>query len=41
MSHLIEGVEAEAPVIFEMPLPKILKPKFRRYIKSNTLEDCF
>lgn len=39
MSHLISGVEIEAALVFHPTPKKIVRPRFKKYLKSSTLED--
>lgn len=41
MSHFISGVNLEGSLIFHMTPPQIVKPRMKRFLKSNTLETFF
>jgi hypothetical protein len=41
MSHFISGVNLEGSLIFHMTPPQIVKPKMKRFLKSNALEAFF
>ncbi len=41
MSHFISGVNLEGSLIFHTTPPQIIKPRMKRFLKSNTLEAFF
>jgi hypothetical protein len=41
MSHLIEGVELEGPLMLQGSAHRIVKPRLKRYLHSDTLQRFF
>lgn len=41
MSHFISGVPLEGSLIFHLTPPEIVKPKMRRFLKTNAIQSIF